>query len=47
MDDAEDRNDRLTYEVASATVPFLDVAPYEILYEDRPKERRLGTSNYF
>lgn len=39
----------LSYEVASGTVPYLDMEPYKTCYksQDGSSNRQLGTSNYF
>ena len=42
-----DDGTELSYEVASGTIPFLDVAPYMERYCKRESKRRVGTGNYF
>ena len=42
-----DTGSQLSYEVASGTIPYLDVSPYMERYCKREGERRVGTSNYF
>ena len=37
----------MSYEITSASVPFLDIEPYSHMCIDNPKERRLGSGNFF
>ena len=39
--------DQLSYEVTSASIPFLDIEPYSKMCQKNPSERRLGSGNFF
>ena len=34
-------------ELASGTVPYIDIRPYQVSYENRPGDRLTGIYNYF
>ena len=45
--DEPDAEDQMSYEITSASIPFLDVEPYTQMYAKNPSERRLGSGNFF
>ena len=38
---------RLSYEVASGSIPYIDVKPYQRSYQGSEEERIVGVYNYF
>lgn len=38
---------RLSYEVASGAIPYVDVKPYQQSYQSSPEERIVGVFNFF
>lgn len=43
----QEEEGKLSYEVASGTIPYMDLAPYLRMYSNCDSKRCIGSGNYF